>query len=342
MQHQSGTGPSKQRHLISAMATTLFGVLLVCTMPLALAQNWESLTVVDVDAFPDDEHPRFHSQSKSIFRGPGGASLIWARFNPRFDDLPPGSPLGRHYHHFHEWALVLEGDYVIHEPVSPRQKHGPLYQFVEGTWLDRPAYSIHGGTWALGGMRSQRPCTLLIFEEGDGSVVTLGADGDHFKPDFPDSKPSPYLPDWASVPSFANPWIVNSGSQLEWEPDEDQPGRWVKWLSDDSERGFRARLIMVAPGWSSQASANAAWYEKANRFLYVVWGDLNIQQYDDAGSASALLSASSDWFIHQPPRALFSHGQGPVSEGGAIWLEVTYADGITVGGGPIETVKTLP
>lgn len=303
------------------------------------ARDYASLTIIDVDAHPVDEEPRFYSKSKSIYRGPGGASLIWASFGPLFDDKPPSDPLGRHYHHFHEWALVLEGDYVIHEPVSPRQQGGALYQYVEGTWLDRPAYTLHGGGWANGGLRSQLPCTLLIFEEGDGSVITIGPNGDHFKPDFPDEKPQPYEPDWRAVESFNHPWIVDSVSQLEWEKDDQEPGLLVKWLSDDPVKGFRARLLKAAPGWSSANSTTPLWYESANRFIYVTWGDLNIQQFDDQGQSTKLHTIGKDWFVHQPPSALLSHGTAAATERGAIWLEVTYAKGITVGGGAIETPK---
>ncbi|MFT7285953.1 MAG: hypothetical protein ACI87W_000056, partial [Halieaceae bacterium] len=304
-------------------------------------EDWQALTVVDVDAFPDDEQPRFYSQSKSIFRGPGGASLIWARFGAFFDDDAPSDPLGRHYHHFHEWALILDGDYVIHEPVSPRQKAGALYQYVQGTWLDRPAYTLHGGNWAHGGRRAQMPCTLLIFEEGDGSVVTIGPNGDHFKPDFPASKPVPYKPDWQAVESFNHPWIVDTVGQLEWERDDEEPGLLVKWLSDDPAQGFRARLIKAPPGWASKSSKTALWYESANRFLYLTWGDLRIQGYDEAGQAAELVTAHKDWFVHQPPRAPMSHGSGPATEGGAIWLEISYAKGITLGGGAIERPAPL-
>ena len=190
-------------------------------------------------------------------------------------------------------------------------------------------------------MRSQMPCTLIIFEEGDGSVVTIGPDGDHFKPDFPD-KPDPYDPDWESVPAFTHPWIVHSGSQLEWERDAEDPTRWVKWLSDDPAEGFRARLIKAPPGWTSAGSTTPTWHEQANRFIYVTWGDLRIQNFDADGDAGELVHAGADWFVHQPPRALLSHGAGAASDGGAIWLEVTYAKGITVGGGPIETPKAGP
>ena len=84
------------------------------------------------------------------------------------------------------------------------------------------------------------------------------------------------------------------------------------------------------------------WYEQANRFMYITWGDLRIQNFDADGEAAELVHAGEDWFVHQPPRALLSHGEGAASEGGAIWLEVTYAKGITVGGGPIEDAKSGP
>ncbi|MFK7830234.1 MAG: hypothetical protein AB8B57_10680 [Congregibacter sp.] len=317
-------------------ASVLSLILTMGTASPVVAKDWETITVLDVTAFPDDEQPRFYSQSKSLFRGPGGASLIWARFGALFDDEAPNDPLGRHYHHFHEWALVLDGDYVIHEPVSPRQKGGALYQYVQGTWLDRPAYTLHGGAWANGGKRAQMPCTLLIFEEGDGSVVTIGPNGDHFKPDFPESKPAPYMPDWTAVKSFAHPWIVDTVGQLEWERDDEEPGLLVKWLSDDPAQGFRARLIKAPPGWSSQNSARPSWYASANRFLYITWGDLRIQAYDKSGEPTAPMIARKDWFVHQAPRAPMSHGSGPATAGGAIWLEVTYARGITHGDSVIE------
>jgi len=315
--------------------------LTLAAPPLLQAGDWQPLGIVDVDAFPVDEQPRFHSRSKTIWRGPGGASLIWAQFKPRYDDMPPMDPLGPHYHLFHEWAYVLEGDFVIHEPVTPKQQHGALYQFVEGTWLDRPAYTLHGGVWEIGGMRPQNPCTLIIFEEGDGSVITIGPEGDHFKPDFPDSKPEPYDPDWEAVKQWNHPWIVHTAQQMEWEPDTTQEGRWVKWLADDDEAGFRARLIKAPPGWRSPASAEVRYHEQANRFIYVVYGDLMIQGYDENGELTRQVKAGEDWFIHQPPRALLSHGAGPATKNGAIWLEVIYARGITVGGGEIESPKTL-
>ncbi len=320
----------------------LLAALLALLAPGAFAEDWQPLSIVDVEAFPDDEEPRFHSQSKSIWRGPGGASLIWARFKPRFDDMPPIDPLGPHYHLFHEWAMVLEGDFVIHEPVSPTQKHPAMYQFIEGTWLDRPAYTLHGGVWEIGGLRPQLPCTLIIFEEGDGSVITVGPEGRHFKPDFPDSKPEPYDPDWQSVEQFPHPWIVHTAQQMEWERDAAEPGRWVKWLADDDKEGFRARMIKAPPAWKSEGSTTAVWHEQANRFLYVIWGDLNIQRYTADGKPGELVQAGEDWFVHQPPRAPMSHGAGAATDKGAIWLEVTYARGAKVGGGPIEAPKTLP
>ena len=310
----------------------LFGF---CNVALATEQ-WRPLQITDVASQPWDENPRFHSQTKTFFKGPDDSSLIYAHFAPRWDMTPPIDPLGPHYHHWHEWAYVLDGDFVIHEPVSPQQKSGMLSHFTQGTWLDRPAYTLHGGGWEVGGMRPQNACTLLIFEEGDGSVVTLGPDGDHFKPDFPD-KPDPYLPDWQAVQQFNHPWIVHTTTDQEWETDTEAPGRLLKWLSDDQLQGFRARLVKIPPAWEAPAGHNASYYKRASRFIYVLYGDLTIVQRTGPADAGTPVQLAGDFFVYQPPYSLFGFADGPVTTAGAVWLEVVYAQGLAVGGGRIET-----
>ena len=289
------------------------------------------VTVIDVAAAPWDTEPRFHSKTKTFFKGPNDSGFIYAEFAPRWDMTPPGDPLGPHYHLWHEWAYVLEGDFVIHEPVRAFQKSPMLSHFRQGTWLDRPAYTLHGGQWEIGGLRSQNACTLIIFEEGDGSVVTLGPKGDHFKPDFPNSKPNPYDPDWEKVTQFPHPWIVHSATDLAWESDSELPGRMVKWLSDDLKEGFRGQLIRVPPGWQAPATQRATRFTSANRFLYVIYGHITIETSD--GSKKVV---RKDGFIHQAPGDVLRFGPGAVTDEGAQWLEVTYAKGMAVGGGPIE------
>lgn len=318
-------------------------VLLICGFSLlatggAAAETeapWRPLEIIDVANHPWDESPRFKSQTKTFFKGPNDSSLIYAHFPPRWDMTPPIDPLGPHYHHWHEWAYVLEGDFVIHEPVSPWQKSGMLAHFTQGAWLDRPAYTLHGGVWEVGGMRPQNACSLLIFEEGDGSVVTLGPDGDHFKPDFPD-RPDPYLPDWRAVKQFNHPWIVHTATDLDWETDAEIPGRLLKWLSDDQTAGFRARLVKLPPGWQAPVERRTSYYKKANRFIYMLYGDLTINQQDRPGAAGEPARLTRDFFVWQAPHSLFGFGAGPATEAGAVWLEVIYAQGLAVGGGAIE------
>ena len=297
--------------------------------------QWTPLQIIDVNSQPWDASPRFKSKTKTFFKGPNDSSLVYAHFAPRWDMTPPIDPLGPHYHHWHEWAYVLDGDFVIHEPVSPKQKSGMLSHFTQGTWLDRPAYTLHGGVWEVGGMRPQNACTLLIFEEGDGSVVTLGPEGDHFKPDFPD-KPEPYMPDWRAVKQFNHPWIVHTTTDLDWEADTKVPGRLLKWLSDDQTEGFRARLVKIPPGWEAPKKHKMSYYKQANRFVYVIYGDLVINQLSEPGAAGAPTKLTRDFFVHQAPYSLFGFGDGPVTEAGAVWLEVIYAKGLAVGGGEIE------
>ena len=315
-------------------------VLLICGFSLwapwgAAADGeapWRPLEIIDVANHPWDESPRFKSKTKTFFKGPNDSSLIYAHFPPRWDMTPPIDPLGPHYHHWHEWAYVLEGDFVIHEPVSPWQKSGMLAHFTQGAWLDRPAYTLHGGVWEVGGMRPQNACTLIIFEEGDGSVVTLGPDGDHFKPDFPD-RPDPYLPDWRAVKQFNHPWIVHTATDLDWETDAKVPGRLLKWLSDDQTTGFRARLVKLPPGWQAPKEHRVSYYKKANRFIYMLYGDLTLNQRDKPGAAGKPARLTRDFFVWQAPHSLFGFGAGPATEAGAVWLEVIYAQGLAVGGG---------
>ncbi len=297
--------------------------------------EWSALQIVDVNAMDWDERPRFKTKSKTFFRGDKG-SFVYSRFSPTWDTKPfAGGPLGSHYHLWNEFAYILEGDLVVTEPVSPYQQNGALYRYVEGTWLDRPAYTLHGGGWATGGLRSQNPCVLIIFEEGDGSVVTVGPDGDHYKPDFDDT-PDPYDPDWQAVKQFPRPWIVHSATALEWEDDKELAGRLVKWLSDDQLEGFRARLVKIPPGWTPPEGTPRTYFEQANRMRYVIYGNMQVWNFDRPEGAGEATTVTKAFYIHQRPRSIWGYGDGPVTEQGAVWLEVTYAKGLTHGGGEIE------
>jgi hypothetical protein len=297
--------------------------------------GWTQLSVVDVDKFPWDTRPRFHAKSKTFFTGPKVGALIYSVFPPTFNTKMPPGGTPPHYHYFHEWGYTLKGDSVLPEPVSPYQKNGMLYRKREGGWLSRPPYSLHGGSWETGGLRAQFPYYLLIMEEGDGSLVTVGPKGDHIKPDFPESKPDPYLPDWKAVKNFTRPWLVDTQSDLEWETDPEVAGRFLKWLSDDMADGFRAQLVKIPPGWQAPAGRKT-YFTNANRLRYLISGDMKVWMFNGPNDGGKAVSAKENTFIYQPPRSLWGYGPGEVSKEGAVWLEVTYAKGLSIGGGPLE------
>ena len=80
---------------------------------------------------------------------------------------------------------------------------------------------------------------------------------------------------------------------------------------------------------------------QANRLRYMVWGEMNVWQFKNPSDAGKALQVKEDYFIYQPPRTIWGYGDGPVTDRGAIWLEVTFAKGLKHGGGPIEEVKRL-
>lgn len=342
--------PDRLLHLIVGhhrpLQALIFLIVLIAlsgAVRLALADttSWASLQIIDINKHPWDSQPRFRARTKTFFKGPNDSGLIYVYFQPRWDMDPPADRLGPHYHLWHEWGYVLRGDLVIHEPVSPYQKSPAAYRFIEGTWLDRPAYKLHGGNWETGGLRAQNVCMLLLFEEGDGSVVTVGPKGDHFKPDFPGSKPDPYDPDWRKVKQFQHPWIVDSALDLEWETDSELSGRLVKWLSDDSSQGFRARLVKIPPGWSAPAASGRHYFEDAHRMRYMLFGDMKVWRFATPADSGEVVRLTENHFVYQPPRSLWGYGAGPVTEAGAVWLEVTYAKALSVGHGPIEEPKRV-
>jgi hypothetical protein len=304
----------------------LVGALLFPTLSLGAAEpGWTALQIVNVGEFPWDDPARFGAKTKTFFHSDTG-SFVYIRFRPTWDTEMPVDRLGPHYHIFHEWAYVLGGDYVIYEPVSPYQRNPPLYRFVEGTWLDRPAYSIHNGNWATGGVRAQNPNTMILFEEGNTGVTIVDP-----------SKPSDTgADDWRAAEQFTRPWIVDSGSALEWEQDTQVEGRLLKWLSDDMKEGFRAQLVKIPPGWTAPEGTPRTYFERASRMRYVIYGDMLVWQFDGPEAEGTPVKVSENFYIHQSPRSIWGYGAAPVTEEGAVWLEVTYARGLQVGGGPIE------
>jgi hypothetical protein len=320
---------------------------------------WGQIEMVNVAAYPFDgtplsvvKKPPLGPTSKTFFRSPaaGPASdlpvgqFIRMEYTPTTDTKlgPPGRP--PHYHEFYEWGYTLKGDSIMPEPVSPFQKNGMLYRKTQGGWLSRPPYSLHSGSWATGGMRNQLPYDLIIFEEGDGHVINVGQKpgepGDYRGRDGKGPPPG-VTGDWRKVKQFARPWLVDTTRDLDWEEDSEMPGRFVKWLSDDIGDGFRAQLVKIPPGWTPPADKTRTYFDNANRLRYMVWGSMKVWQFTGPKDAGKAFKVGEEYFIYQPPHSIWGFGPGKVTEEGAVWLEVTYAKGLTHGGGPIEELKTL-
>ena len=315
--------------------------------------GWAKIEIVDVKRFPWDGSPesvnkfqRFSNPSKTFFNGPDQkGAFIYSEFAPSFGTrASSGPPSAPHYHPFWEMGYTLRGDSVMMEPLSPDQLNPMYYHKKEGGWMTRPPGGLHGGG-IRGGKKSQMPYYLLLYEEGDGSVITLGPSNfgpkaDQYQPDFPGRKPDPYVPDWKAVSDYTKPYFVDTIEDLEWADDPDVPGRFVKWIDDSKAEGFRAQLVKIPPGWKAPPGYKE-YFESANRLRYMVWGDMKVWSFDGPAADGKAVRVQEDGFIYQPPRSIWGYGPGSVSDKGAIWLEMTWAKGLTHGGGPIEKPKIL-
>ena len=153
-----------------------------------------------------------------------------------------------------------------------------------------------------------------------------------------------YSPSWKEIPQFTNAHFQDTATPqgMEWEDDVNLPGASVKWLSDHSNGGFRAKLYYVPPGWQYTGTAKTTYFGKAQQFYYVLFGDLMVLSQESPGSAVKTTTVHKDFFINRPPKSLWTWGEGTLSTKGAMWLEVTYAQGARVGNGPIEKPIILP
>jgi hypothetical protein len=292
---------------------------------------WVPLRIVDVSKVAPGEP--FGGVAKVLYREEKDGKVLSQLL---YIDWPPvGVPqphpeLGMHYHTFHEWGYFLGGDYITYEYIDPRQKHGELVQHRTGGWLSRPAYSLHddGGQE---GMERQGHSYILFFEEGDGPKDDVAID----------PKSPRYKPDWKNVKQWTHPYRVQTLEQMEWEPDPELPGASVKYLSEDHVMGFRARLHHIPPKWAYPQAPEKSYYKQAHRFAYIIWGDMSVWSYESPNSLGTKVVAGKDFLIDQAPMSIWGFGTGPITEKGCMWLEVVYAKGTRVGGGPIETPVLL-
>lgn len=325
--------------------------------------TWGKVEFVNVRTYPFDgrpgsalKKPPLGPTSKTIFQSPEVpldselpvGQLIHLQYLPTFSSKmpPPGMP--PHYHTFWEWGYTLKGDAIMPEPVSPLNRNGMLYRKKEGGWLTRPPYSLHGGSGTTSAGRNQLPYDLVIFEEGDGHVINAGGFGGatvNYRGRDGKGPPSgnPDDADYRKVKGFARPWLLDATRDVDWEEDVLVKGRFVKWLDDDTIRGFRAQLVKIPPGWTPPPEYKKTYNESANVMRYMIWGSMKVWAYANPADAGKAYKVGEDYFIYQPPRAIWGFGDGPVTDEGAIWLETTYAKGLKHDdtSGPIETPKPV-
>lgn len=335
----------------STIALTLMLGCAVTTVAAAQdAGGAPTLRIIDVNATPWDT-PRDGAgtrlKTKTLFKTSGHGRLVYYFFPPTWDDKlhPAGSPENSarpHYHEYHEWGYVLGGDYILHEPVSAFQRNPAVFRYVEGTWLSRQAFSLHSGDWATGGVRSQNPASMIILEEGEisSSLLPGGKLQSRSSKTRQVTVTTPTESEWASK-GFTHPWIVHSGEQMEWEIDPKGNGRLLKWLSDDPVQGFRAQLVKVPPGWTPSTDEKKTYFDNAHRIRYMLYGDLRVVPFNERSVPGQPLSLNKDVIVHQPARSIWAYADGVVTEGGAVWLEVTYANGLALSKGPIEQAKVV-
>lgn len=239
--------------------------------------------------------------------------------------VPIGAPGGRnHYHTFHEWAYWLTGDFVNNEYTSPLQRIGDFQQFREGVFLDRPAYSLHGGE--PGRLDSQVGGTCLIMEEGGETIYVT-----------PDDKK--YDDAWKKVKQWTVPRIIDTISELPWEPYDGAEGIGIKRLANDQVRGFRAVMWLLPAGWKVTDEGQfgkAHYYKQAHQFNYILNGDMQLQSWASPEQKAEQIRLTKDFYFEKAPMAISGLADGTVSETGCVWLQVTYARGTSIPNVPIE------
>ena len=276
--------------------------------------------ILDTDAMPWPEPFNDRGwQAKTLFDNPetGDHLLIIS--------VPIGAPGGRnHYHDFHEWAYWLTGDFVNNEYMSPWSRVGEFQQFREGVFLDRPAYSLHGGE--IGRLDSQVGGTCLIMEEGGKTHYVIPGD--------PGSDT-----EFKTVKQWTTPRIVDTIADMPWEPLRSTDGILVKRLAEDQKRGFRATLWQVPAGWQRrrfETFGRPYYYEQAHEFNFVLNGSMRIETYPEPFGKGQLHEVGKSFFIDRPPNSIFGLATGEVSKYGCVWLQVTYAKGTAIPNLPIE------
>ena len=293
---------------------------------------WTSLRILDTDRMSWDPVPpsepgvsNFGAARKQLFVNPETkGSLVLTFRNPGF----LGAPV--HYHTFHEWGYMLQGDSTNNESTYPKQHFGPLMRFREGYYLDRPPYSLHGGERGRQEfMRSQAGASWFFMEEHDVWSGTYSVE----------PEVSYYSPEYVKIKQWTVPRIIDTIGGMPWEPDPKIPGLHFKYLTFDQTVGFRAMLYWLEPGWTSSKGpqfARAHYYKQGYQFNFVLAGSMKLQTFQAPGEKGEQITVARHSYIERPPMCIFGLADGLVTESGCYWLEATYGKGATHSSTPIE------
>lgn len=286
---------------------------------------YQSVKVIDTDAMPV-AYTRGNRASwgvRTLFNNPESGGHL------QIIDIPPGAEGAlNHYHEFHEWAWIMFGDFTNNESTTPDQVYGPLQRFVAGDFLSRPPFSLHGGE--LGRqkfMASQVGSVILIMEESEVGAGTWKVDPACRNGDDMEGECANYNADYADVAQWATPRIIDTLNEMPFQPVTGVPGLHVKHLTDDPLHGFRARMWFLEAGAPTPAMMEPHYYRQAHQFNMLINGDLTIQTYRDGSQAGKARTMERNFYFERPPMAVFGLAAENASASGAVWLEVTYAEG---------------
>ncbi len=281
--------------------------------------------IVDSDAMP---YKRAENSTtgwgiKMLFEAPGGGGL-------RMLDVPPGAEGAKvHYHDFHEWAYNIAGDFTNNESTHPDQVSGPLQRFRAGDFLSRPPFSLHGGERDRQKfMASQIGAVILIMEESGVSGGTWCVDPDCR--DLPEgSQGMKFNPDYKDIQYWSTPRIIDTWQDMPWQAMEEYPGLNIKHLVDDPSHGFRATMWFLEAGAATPDFMRPGYFKQAHQFNFVINGDLKVQTYSAPGKPAETYDLRQHYLLDRAPMSIAGLVAENASEGGAVWLEVTYAKGTT-------------
>jgi hypothetical protein len=258
-----------------------------------------------------------------LYENPEGGGL-------RLLYVPPGAEGAKvHYHDFHEWAYNVDGDFTNNESTMPDQVYGPLQRFRAGDFLSRPPYSLHGGERdRMKHMASQVGAIILIMEESGVSGGTWCIDPDcrNQSEDAPGMK---YNPNWREIQHWSTPRIIDTWDDMPWQPMEEYPGLNVKYLVEDPSHGFRARMWFLEAGAATPDFMLPHYYKEAHMFTWVINGDLKLQTYSDPETPAETFTVEQRYMVDRAPMSIYGLPAEGATQGGVVWLEVTYAKGTT-------------